>query len=238
MLYYIQLRTYEEGVLFQMATQKSQRIGIWVIAGALTIGTLGGFIAMVLAPKNQATDQARYQQLMTEYQKQSTDYKAKTDAQAAELSAKYFSTFNQYASRPAAFAAGDVKELKSEDLVVGDGEAITKTSSFTAYYIGWNPSGKVFDGSIDSTKLKAPIAVQPGGVITGWTEGVDGMKVGGVRELTIPADKAYGTTGKGADIPANTPLKFVIMIIPQPTQIPQPTPSQELIKLYGKLQQQ
>jgi hypothetical protein len=44
-----------------MATRKSQRIGIWVIAGALTIGTLGGFIAMVLAPKNAASDKARYQ---------------------------------------------------------------------------------------------------------------------------------------------------------------------------------
>lgn len=221
-----------------MATQKSQRIGIWIIAGALVIGTLGGFIAMVLAPKNQASDRTRYQQLMSDYQKQSTEYQAKVDAQAAELSTKYFSTFNQYASRPAAFNAADVKELKSEDLKVGDGEAISKTSTFSAYYLGWNPSGKVFDGSIDGTKLKTPIGVQPGGVITGWTEGVDGMKVGGVRELTIPADKAYGATGQGADIPANTPLKFVIMIIPKVETIPQPTPSQELMKLYGQLQQQ
>ena len=243
------------GSLFQMATRKSQRIGIWIIAGALVVGTLGGFIAMVLAPKNQASDQARLQQLMSDYQKQSSEYEAKYKpqfdeysakqaAQEAELSAKYFATFNQYANRPAAFTAADVKELKSEDLKAGDGEAISKTSSFTAYYLGWNPSGKVFDGSISGDKLKAPLAVQPGGVIPGWTEGVDGMKVGGVRELTIPADKAYGDTAKGEDIPANTPLKFVIMIIPKPETIPtpdvpaQPTPSQELMRLYGQLQQQ
>ena len=220
-----------------MATRKSQRIGIWVIAGALTIGTLGGFMAMVLAPKNAASDKARYQELMAEYQKEATVYQAKADAQATDLSAKYFTTFNQYSSKPAAFTAGDVKELKKEDLKVGDGAAITKESSFSAYYIGWNPSGKVFDGSIDGKKLKAPIAVAPGGVITGWTEGVDGMKVGGVRELTIPADKAYGATGQGADIPANTPLKFIIMIIPRPETIAQPTPSEELMKLYAKQQQ-
>ena len=220
-----------------MATRKSQRIGIWVIAGALTIGTLGGFIAMVLAPKNAASDQARYQQLMDDYSNQSTAYQAKVDAQATELSAKYFDTFNQYATRPSAFAAADVKELKKEDLKIGEGEAITKDSSFSAYYIGWNPSGKVFDGSIDGTKLKAPFSVTPGGVIPGWTEGVDGMKAGGVRELTIPADKAYGETGQGADIPANTPLKFVIMVIPTPEKIAQPTPSEELLKLYAQQQQ-
>ena len=220
-----------------MATRKSQRIGIWVIAGALTIGTLGGFIAMVLAPKNAASDQARYQQLMDDYSKESTAYQAKVDAQATELSAKYFDTFNQYATRPSAFAAADAKELKKEDLKIGEGEAITKDSSFSAYYIGWNPSGKVFDGSIDGTKLKAPFSVTPGGVIPGWTEGVDGMKAGGVRELTIPADKAYGETGQGADIPANTPLKFVIMVIPTPEKIAQPTPSEELLKLYAQQQQ-
>lgn len=237
-----------------MATRKSQRIGIWVIAGALTIGTLGGFIAMVLAPKNAASDQARYQQLMDDYQKQQRDYQAKYKpqfdeysakqaAQELELSNKYFATFNQYASRPAAFTAADVKDLKKEDLKIGDGEAITKDSSFTAYYIGWNPSGKVFDDTIDGEKLTAPLSVTPGGVIPGWTEGVDGMKVGGVRELTIPADKAYGATAKSEDIPANTPLKFILMIIPKPEAIPepdvpaQPTPSEELLKLYAQQQQ-
>lgn len=238
-----------------MATRKSQRIGIWVIAGALTIGTIGGFLAMVLAPTNAASDQARLQQLMADYQKQQSDYQAKhkpqfdeysakQTAQATELSAKYFAAFNQYASRPAAFTAADVKELKKEDLKAGDGDVIKKDSSFTAYYIGWNPSGKVFDGSIDGDKLKAPLSVTPGGVIPGWTEGVDGMKIGGVRELTIPSDKAYGETGQGADIPANTPLKFVIMIIPTPKTIAppdvpaEPTPSEELLKLYAQQQQQ
>ncbi|MNR39997.1 FKBP-type peptidyl-prolyl cis-trans isomerase [compost metagenome] len=63
------------------------------------------------------------------------------------------------------------------------------------------------------------------------------MKVGGVRELTIPADKAYGATAKSEDIPANTPLKFIIMIIPTPETIAQPTPSEELMKLYAQQQQ-
>ena len=61
------------------------------------------------------------------------------------------------------------------------------------------------------------------------------MKVGGVRELTIPSDLAYGETGSGDSIPANTPLKFVIMTIPTPTAIEQPMPSEELTTLYSRL---
>jgi len=55
------------------------------------------------------------------------------------------------------------------------------------------------------------------------------MKVGGVRELTIPASLAYGEQGSGADIPANTPIKFILMIIPTPATI---QPSPELLKYY------
>ena len=219
-----------------MATQTSQRIGIWVIAIVLLVGTLAGFAAMILVPKNQESDQARLQTLMAEYQQQSKEYQAKVDAQGVELSKQYYEAFKQYESRPAAFDASGVTELKKEDLKVGDGAELKKGDEFAAYYIGWNPKGKVFDGSINGTALKAPIVVTPGSVITGWTEGVEGMKVGGVRELTIPADKAYGATAKGEDIPANTPLKFVIMVIPKPETIAQPVPSEELLKLYGQRQ--
>lgn len=216
-----------------MATARGQRIGIWIIALVMAVGTIGSFLIMILANDNQKTDDARKTELTAAYQKEIDDYEAKTAAQTAELSATYFAEFNQYASRPAAFDKASVAGLATEDLKIGDGADITADSSFSAYYIGWNPDGVVFDQSIDGDKLKAPYAVTPGGVISGWTEGVVGMKIGGVRVLTIPADKAYGETGSGDTIPPNTPLKFVIMIIPTPATIPQPQPSEELIKLYG-----
>lgn len=199
-----------------MATKTSQRIFIWVIAIVMTVGTIAGFIAMILAPENQKLDQARIQQLTTEYQNQVAD-------QAKELSSKYFTEFSSYSSRVGAFDGASVTDLGKDDLKIGDGEPLTKDSSFTAYYIGWNPTGEIFDQSIDGTTLKAPFTASPGGVITGWTEGVDGMKIGGVRELTIPAAKAYGEAGQGDKIPPNTPLKFVIMVIPTPKEIPIPT---------------
>ena len=215
-----------------MSATRGQKIGIWTIAIFMVVGTIGSFLAIILANQNQQTDQSRINELTAQYQKDYNEYQAKVDAQATQLSAQYFETFNQFATRPAAFDAAGVTELQTSDIIVGDGAAITKESSFTAYYIGWNPTGKVFDGSIEGDALKAPFDVTPGGVIPGWTQGADGMKVGGVRELTIPASLAYGETGSGADIPANTPIKFIIMIIPTPEKIDAPAMPPELIKYY------
>ena len=211
-----------------MATTKAQRIGIWIIAGFMAVGTIGSFAIIVLANENAQRDQARVTELTTQYQDA-------TNAQTKELSDKYYATLSQFASRAAAFDASSVTELKTEDLIVGDGDAITTDTPFTAYYIGWKPDGTIFDSSLDGESLKAPFSVTPGGVIEGWTKGADGMKVGGVRELTIPSDLAYGETGSGDSIPANTPLKFVVMIIPTPETIEMP---QELINYYqtGRLQ--
>jgi FKBP-type peptidyl-prolyl cis-trans isomerase len=221
-----------------MATTKTQRIGIWVIAAFMAVGTIGSFAIIVLANQNGQRDQAHINELMEDYQKESAEYQAKVDAQAKELSDEHYGTFNKYAKRPASFDATSIKELTSVDLEKGDGETLTNESTFTAYYLGWTPDGKVFDGSIDGKSLKAPITAAPGGVIKGWTDGVAGMKVGGVRELSIPADLAYGESGSGDSIPPNSPLKFVVMVIPTPEEIPQPEMSQELMNYYstGRLQ--
>jgi len=208
-------------------TTKTQRIGIWIIAIFMAVGTIGSFAAIILSTQNQNSDKARFAELQSQYQK-------KVDAQTKELSDKYYPIFSPYASRVSKFDAATVKALKTEDLAIGDGETLTADSTFTAYYIGWTPDGKIFDQSIEGESLKAPFTASPGRVIKGWTDGVVGMKVGGVRELTIPSESAYGETGSNG-IPPNTPLKFVMMVIPTPEQVEIP---QELIELYGKLQQQ
>lgn len=215
-----------------MAATKTQRIGIWIIAVFMAVGTIGSFVAIVFANENQAVDQARINEISAQYQADYEAYQEKVDAQAAELSATYYPIFSPYQNRVAAFDKNGVTELGSEDLVVGDGETLTANSSFTAYYIGWNPDGTVFDSSIDGESLKAPFSASPGSVIQGWSEGVEGMKVGGIRELTIPSDLAYGETGSGDDIPANTPIKFVMMVIPTPETIAAPEIPAELLQYY------
>ncbi len=218
-----------------MSTTKGQRIGIWVIVVFMIVGTIGSFAIIGLANQNNSNDQSRIQKLEAQYQKEYKDYQAKLTAQSDELSAKYFDEFNRYSGLPAAFDAKSVTELGKEDLVEGDGVVLNKDSSFHAYYIGWTPDGKVFDGSIKDGALSSPIKVEPGGVIEGWTNGVDGMKVGGVRVLTIPSELAYGERGSGESIPANTPLKFVIMVIPSPEEVTgMPGIPQELYEYYQK----
>lgn len=202
-----------------MATTKFQRWGILTILIVTVVGTLGSFAVMILATKNQSADTAQQQAIYTKYQDTYTAYQTQLNAQASTLSDQYYATFSQYSSQVGTFDRDSVKDLIKTDLVVGDGEEITGTTVFAAYYIGWNPKGKIFDQSIDTTtsKLKAPLDVSTGldgaSLISGWKEGMKGMKIGGVRELTIPSDKAYGETAQGDDIPANTPLKFIVMAI-------------------------
>lgn len=215
-----------------MATSKSQRVGIWVIALTLIIGTVLGFVAMILSPQNQVKDDARLRALLTQYQKAEADYQKKVTAQSEALSKKYYDEFSQYKSYVSAFDAKTIAKLTTKDLKAGTGATVAKDAKYSAYYIGWNPKGKVFDQSLDKTSLKAPIA--SGQFIEGWNKGVLGMKIGGIRELSIPSAQAYGAMGSGSDIPPNTPIRFIVMIIPTVEHITPPQMPEELLKAYGQ----
>ena len=209
-----------------MATPRFQRIGILVIALVLSFGTIGSFLAVILSMGNQKNDQAKAEIAFQEYQEA-------TQKQANELSDKYYEEFSKYADRPTAFDGSNIIEVVKNDLKVGDGEEIKDGFEYSAYYIGWNPEGVVFDQSIEVDSLRSPISGQ--GLIEGWTEGAEGMKLGGVREITIPSDKAYGEAGSGENIPPNTPLKFIVMAIPKVEDIPMP---QVMIDYYRTMQGQ
>lgn len=194
-----------------MATPKAQRIGIWIITVVMTIGVVGSFLVMILSTKNQEQDNKAQQKVLEEKQKQQQE--------AVKQSAKYFPMLNKYHDTPQQFDPTTVgTTVTKKDLKVGTGAEVKSDSNYQAYYIGWNPDGKVFDSSFaDSSSLKAVLDTAtlggPGGLIKGWTEGVVGMKEGGIRQLTIPAKLAYGTQSPSPDIPANTPLKFIIYIV-------------------------
>ena len=228
-----------------MATKKSQRIAILVIIITLVIGTLGGFLVMVLAPKNQAADQARFEKLAAEFQKENGVYQEKVAARdkkvADELSKKYYGEFKKYQSHPSGFEADSIKELKTADLKRGSGEEIKDDTPFAAYYILWLADGKIKEQSAVDGKLNPPLEVADGlkdaMLVDGWKEGLLGMKVGGVRELSIPSDKGYGKEGNDT-IPGDTPLKFIVMTIPLPDkgeEIPEPQVSDELKRLYQNI---
>src|SRR6058998_464254 len=96
-----------------------------------------------------------------------------------------------------------VTELKMEDTTVGTGAVAEAGKSVTVHYTGWLTNGTKFDSSKDHGQ---PFTFQlgAGNVIKGWDQGVAGMKVGGVRKLTIPPSLGYGANGAGGGlIPPN-----------------------------------
>lgn len=224
-----------------MATTRGQRWGIWIIAGTMLVGTIGGFIAMMVAPANEARDRAALEAAQKQYSEATTAYQKTVEQKATEYAARYYGQIASYTARVAAFDAAAVTELKKEDLKVGDGEEITAQSVFAAYYIGWNPKGEIFDQSITDGKLKEFLytgsldgGLGKASLIQGWKQGMVGMKIGGVRELTIPASLAYGEAGSDDKIPANTPLKFIVMAVPKPADKPEiPELLKKEYKKYG-----
>jgi len=102
--------------------------------------------------------------------------------------------------------------LKYTDEKVGTGAEAKPGQTAVVHYTGWLTDGKKFDSSKDRGQ---PFSFPLGGgrVIKGWDEGVQGMKVGGVRKLTIPPQLGYGASGAGGVIPPNATLVFEVELL-------------------------
>ena len=104
-------------------------------------------------------------------------------------------------------------ELVIEDIVVGDGAEATAGTSPSMQYVGVAWSNKQqFDASWDRGQPFS-FRLGQGQVIAGWDQGVAGMKVGGRRRLTIPADLGYGARGAGGVIGPGETLVFVVDLL-------------------------
>jgi len=104
-------------------------------------------------------------------------------------------------------------KLVIKDLVKGTGPAAKLGQTVTVNYVGvLYKNGKEFDSSW-SRGQPTSFPLSNGGLIPGWVQGIPGMKVGGRRELIIPANLAYGKKGSGSTIPPNSPLVFVVDLL-------------------------
>jgi FKBP-type peptidyl-prolyl cis-trans isomerase len=106
--------------------------------------------------------------------------------------------------------------LKYIDQKVGSGDVAMKGNTVAVHYTGWfymnDKRGAKFDSSLDRNM---PFEFKLGArmVIPGWDEGVEGMKVGGKRELIIPPDLGYGPRGMPGIIPPNSTLNFEVELL-------------------------
>jgi FKBP-type peptidyl-prolyl cis-trans isomerase len=168
----------------------------------MTVGTLGAYFMIIVANQNQNDEMAKQQELLKQLQEQQKNQK---ECKAVETDKTF--------TKPDAvtFDKSSVTELRTEDVIVGDGaEVTTPTACVTVHYLGNLSDGTVFDNSYDRGE---PSAFTLDGVIKGWQEGFQGMKVGGKRIIYIPADKAYGEQGSPPKIGPNEPLVFTVELI-------------------------
>ena len=103
----------------------------------------------------------------------------------------------------------EATELVIEDIRVGNGAEATAGQTVSVHYTGTLTDGKKFDSSHDRGQ---PFKFKLGGgqVIKGWDQGVAGMKIGGLRKLTIPPHLGYGARGAGGVIGPNATLVFEV----------------------------
>ncbi|OQW93502.1 MAG: peptidylprolyl isomerase, partial [Beggiatoa sp. IS2] len=102
--------------------------------------------------------------------------------------------------------------LGVEDVTVGTGVEAVSGNRVTVHYVGTLTNGSKFDSSRDRGQ-GFTFKLGVGQVISGWDQGVAGMKVGGVRKLTIPPELGYGARGFPPVIPANSTLLFDVELL-------------------------
>ena len=222
-----------------LKTSPGQRIVVILIAILMLGSTIALYMGLILSQKNSSDDaalaaekEARMNQLYAEYNDEVT-------ARAEELSATYFDQFITYRSQVKPYNAANAY-FKTEDLKKGTGTEVTEGFyDYSAYYIGWLADGTIFDTSFntetcvntlgDPSSLKFPLS--GGEMIEGWNQGIIGMKLGGVRKITMQSEIAYKEEERGC-IPPNSPLTFIVMLIPQVEEVPY---SDEFLQLYEEL---
>lgn len=201
----------------ELKTSPAQRIVIIVIAVLMLGSIIASYAAIVIGGSNKSdetsstqpeVDEAKVAQYEGAYNEKAKEF--------AEISKSDFDAFVKYKSEVKAYneSSANGGGLVTRDLKNGSGATVTE-DNYLAYYIGWCADETIFDSSFDNIDNPTGFsrALDPSmGLIEGWGVGVEGMKIGGVREITIPQELAYGDSTEICG-GTNKPLKFIVMAV-------------------------
>jgi peptidylprolyl isomerase len=192
----------------ESSTNKAQRITIWVIAIVMAVGTLGSFFIFLLPSSNvpvQTAEQKEYERQLAELQKE------QEKCPSGPVNEK---KIEPAPTPPEIVAAGDIAELRTEDVTVGDGAEVVAGDCIELFYHGvLAADAKAFAGG-DNYAEGIPYRSLTTGFVPGFAEGLVGMKIGGERKIFIPSQQAYGENPpQGGEIPANADLVFAVRVV-------------------------
>ena len=198
-----------------LKTTPRQRIFIIFIAILMLGSIVASYIGIVLSGnQNNTTDSANIDEAkVAEYEEAYN----KLLKEFTETTKKDYDKFISYKSKTVkAFNESSANEngLKKNDLEKGSGEKVTD-NNYLAYYVGWCADESIFDSSFDNNDNPTSFAkiLNPSlGMIEGWNAGVKDMHIGGIREITVPGELAYGDQMEICG-GYNKPLKFLIMAV-------------------------
>ncbi len=230
----------------QLKTSIWQRVIICTVAILLLGSTVLTYLFIVMSSNSSkqsneeklAQLEADFNQRKQELQEVADGFSDKYQKQLEDYQKSQVKSYNA--------ASANSAKLKIDDLKAGTGREIKEgDTDYATYYLGWCPDGTVFDSSFsyaeDDKNKENPTGFNPplvasSSMIEGWKQGVVGMKLGGVRRLTIPGELAYGDT-KGDSLcgMTNAPLKFVILALSEEDNTPYMEANEKYNDAYIKL---
>lgn len=199
----------------ELKTSIKQRIFIAVIAFIMLGSIIASYVAIILNGSKGNSDTSKIDAAkLAEYQ---AAYEEKI-AEFQTLSKADFDEFIKFRSEIKAFNENSANEngVQIKDLKIGDGVELSKDGdNYLAYYVGYCADESIFDSTLNDNSNPTAFekVLDPSlGMIEGWNAGIEGMKIGGIRRITVPAELAYGESMEICG-GTNKPLRFLVMAV-------------------------
>lgn len=202
----------------ELKTSPKQRVVIILIAVIMLGSIIASYAAIILNGGSSSSSSSTEGQISEEKVAEYTEAYDKKVAEFTEATKPDFDEFINYKGEIKAFNETSANEsgVQVKELKEGTGEVInSEGTNYRAYYVGYCADESIFDSTFDDQDNPTGFSkvLDPSlGMIEGWNQGVEGMKIGGIRRITVPGELAYGDSMEICG-GTNKPLRFLIMAV-------------------------